>query len=121
MGAFEDIVTRLESNGAVRERAIELLAAAWPRVVTVVRETVAIAGRRAGVPADGDETDVLRSAAVHFGESLEAIYRYGLWEALAGEAASIAAGFRSRGMRGRLADLLRAWIMAIASLSLIHI
>lgn len=115
MSEFTGIVKRLEELGPVPASAIDLFAGAFPRVVAVVEDTYEITATRDEHAAAADEAVFLRSSAEHFGRSLEAVYRYGLWGALVGETAALAASFTSRNLSGRLSLLLRTWIMAIAS------
>lgn len=114
-GIIEATADMLESEARVSPEATELFSAAFNRIITVVEDGYLVSLDSNEEVAAADVSLFLRSGAENFGRSLEAVYRYGLWRALAAETYALAESFMSRGLSGRLSYLLKAWIMAISS------
>ena len=114
-GIIEETADMLESEARVSPEAAELFSAAFSRIIPVVEDSYLVSLDSNEEAAAADVAVFLQSGAENFGRSLEAVYRYGLWRAMAAETCALAESFMSRGLPGRLSYLLKAWIMAISS------
>ena len=106
MGYSEDLVKELKGVGKISPGAADSFSREFNRIVTVAEETL----NRGQV-----DSAYIRSSTIHFGRTLEAVFRYSLWEALIGEAEMMARGLTVRGLSGTLDSFLKTWIMAIMS------
>jgi methanogenic corrinoid protein MtbC1 len=114
--ALERITASLESLGHVSPAAAAGYTAAFARTMSVVEERCELEAARTEQDVSPDDVAFLRDSAEQFGHTLGAVYRFSLWDALAGEAADLAWSFRSRNLgTGDLSWLLGAWMMAILS------
>jgi len=106
MGYSEDLVKELRGVGKISPDAADSFSREFNRIVTVAEETL----NRGKV-----DSAYIRSSTIHFGRTLEAVFRYSLWEALIGEAEMMARGLTVRGLSGTLGSFFKTWIMAIMS------
>lgn len=124
MNDLQEVVSELEELGKVSKPAAASFSESFNRIVPVVEESLSIYSAGGGssrplnqlqVESRSGDDPYIRSSTIHFGRSLEAVYRYSLWRALAEETVVLAQGLRARGLSGRLSGLLRGWIMAVIS------
>jgi methanogenic corrinoid protein MtbC1 len=115
---MDELIGELETTGSISSLAVNHYAAAFPRIISVVEEKLAIdldSGKRKGVSEASRDHDFIRSVSEHFGRSLEAVYRYGLWKGLVSEAIAMASGLASRQIGRRSTYIMQAWVLAITS------
>ncbi|MBD3179534.1 MAG: hypothetical protein GF417_07905 [Candidatus Latescibacteria bacterium] len=106
MSDYVEIIKELSGLGTVPGKAAESFSREFHRIVPVVEQTL---------EHEGIDSSFIRSGTVHFGRTLEAVYRYSLWEALAAEVKGLAGGLSARGSEDRFSGMLRGWIMGIMS------
>lgn len=89
----------------------------YPRILALVRERLGLKlGEETG-KLDRPQEELLEECFVRFGETLKAVYAFGLYEYLAGEASWLISVLESRGLgRGWGEKILETWTIGIQGL-----
>jgi len=89
----------------------------YPRILAVVREKLALERRKQAGKLNRRQEEMLEDCYVRFGETLKAVYLFGLYECLEGEVSWLASVLESRGLGrewGR--KILETWTLGIQGL-----
>jgi methanogenic corrinoid protein MtbC1 len=115
-----DVSERLKAEAgelpAVSAAAGAKFAESLPKLLNLVNEKFAVAGRLAGASARGEDRELTRDAHMHFGRMLKAVFEFGLYEELGEEFAWYVSTLSVRGLgESYFRKMLEGWIIAVHS------
>jgi len=102
---------------ALDSKALAAFETLYPRLLGVVRERYSLELGRSTPELDRRKRELLEDCVGRFGDTLKAVYSFGLFEELENETAWLVSVIESRGLSRKWADIiLETWAIAIQGL-----